>query len=89
MKQENQDFPEVKGKIIEKVELSVESGYYAISVRCTDKTALNFTIESCVVAFPTYQDWTDGEGKTLKEYAPVQSRLSLETEDDTEARLDS
>jgi hypothetical protein len=81
----HQDFPEVKGKIIDTVELSVENDYYGISIRFQDKTALTFTIESGLVTFPEYADWTDGEEKTLKRYEPVRSKVSLETE----ARLKS
>ena len=75
-----QNFPEVKGKIVEKVELAVESDYYGISIRFQDKTALSFTIEPSVTAFPVYADWTDGEEKMLNEYEPVRSKVSLGTE---------
>ena len=75
-----QDFPEVNGKIVDRVEISVDASHYGIAIRFQDKTALAFTIESCgVVAFPTYADWTDGEEKMLKESGPVRS--------ETEARL--
>lgn len=85
----HQEFPEAKGKIVDRVELTVESDFYSITVRFEDKTALSFVIDPCVVALPIYEDWTSGEGKTLREYAPVRSRLSFETEDETEARLKS
>ena len=70
-----QNFPEVKDKIVEKVELSVESDYYGITIRFQDKTALSFVIEPCVFAFPVYEDWTSGEAKRLKEYRPIRSRV--------------
>jgi len=76
----HQNFPEVKGKVIEKVELSVESDYYGISIRFQDNTALSFTIEPSVTVSPVYADWTDGEEKILKEYQPVRSMVSFETE---------
>lgn len=72
----HQDFPEVKNKIVERVELTVESDFYSITIRFQDKTALSFVIEPCVVASPVYEDWTGGEGKTLKEYSPIRSRVS-------------
>jgi len=81
----HQNFPEAKGKIVEKVELSVESDYYGISSRFQDNTALSFTIEPSVITSPVYSDWTDGEENILKEYEPVCSKVSLETE----ARLKS
>jgi hypothetical protein len=75
-----QDFPEVKGKTVELVELSSEAGHYAITVRFEDKTALTFALEQSLIAFPVYSDWTDGEEKKLKEYEPIRSQVSPETE---------
>ena len=75
-----QNFPEVKDKIVEKVELVVESDYYGISIRFQDKTALSFTIEPSVTASPVYADWTNGEEKSLKEYTPIRSKVSFATE---------
>jgi hypothetical protein len=75
-----QDFPEVKGKTVETVQLSAEAGYYGISVCFTDKTALAFTIEPRAITFPIYADWTGGEEKIIKEYPPVSSEVTLETE---------
>jgi len=72
-----QDFPEVKDKIVEIVELSVESDYYGISIRFQDKTSLTFSIEPAVFTFPIYSQWTDGEEKILKEYQPVSSDVPI------------
>lgn len=72
------DFPEVKDKTVEIVEVIVEPDRFGISVRFQDKTSLNFTIEPCVFAFPVYEDWTDGEAKVLKQYQPIRNRISTE-----------
>jgi hypothetical protein len=82
-----QDFPEVNGKIIESITLSVGPDYSGICIRFQDKTGLAISIKSCVIASPVYADWTGGEEKMLKEYKPIRSDVSLETEDGTEARL--
>jgi len=71
-----QQFPETKGRTVEIVELVVENDYYGISIRFQDKTALTFSIEPCVVAFPRYADWTDEEEKLLKRYQPIRSEIS-------------
>ena len=71
-------FPEVKGKIVESIELIAEPGYYGIDVNFTDSTAMVFSIEPFVVAFPYLGDWTTGERKILKQYEPVRS-VSLKT----------
>jgi hypothetical protein len=70
-----QYFPEAIDKIVELVELSVESGFYGITIRFQDKTALTFVIEPCVFTFPVYEDWADGEAKILKQYEPIRSEI--------------
>lgn len=72
------DFPEVKDKIVELVELSAEPDYYGISIRFQDRTALTFAIEPCVVAFPVFSDWTSGEEHQLKQ-------LPTDTQQDSES----
>jgi len=72
----HQDFPEVKGKTVEMMEISVESDYYGISIRFQDKTSFAFTIKPRVAAFPVYSQWADGEEKILKEYEPVRSETA-------------
>jgi hypothetical protein len=71
-----QDFPETKDKVVEIVELTVEPDYYGITIRFQDKTALSFVLETCVFAFPVYEDWTSGEAKPLKQYRPIRSEIS-------------
>jgi hypothetical protein len=73
-----QDFPEVKGKIVDSVEITVESDYYGISVRFQDKTSLTLVMESCIFGFPIYEDWTSGEAKLLRQYRPIRSEISTD-----------
>ena len=72
-----QNFPEVNGKVVERVELAAETEYYGITIRFQDKTALTFTVsfEPYVVAEPVFTDWTGGEEKTLKQYQPIRSKV--------------
>ena len=69
------EFPEVKDKIVDLVEFSAETDYYGITIRFQDKTALTFSIEPCVVAFPVFADWTGGEEKQMKRYQPIRSKV--------------
>ena len=66
-------FPEAQGKIIESIELTAEPGYYGIDVNFNDNTAMVFSIEPFVMAFPYLGDWKTGERKILKEWKPVRS----------------
>jgi hypothetical protein len=70
-----QDFPEVRDKIVDNVELSAQPDYYGITIRFQDKTTLTFKIELCLVASPIYSDWTSGEEKTLTRYQPIRSKV--------------
>ena len=69
------DFPEVKDRIVERVEVFSDSEYYVITMRFQDKTTLTFIIEPCLVAFPVLADWTGREEKTLKKYKSVRSHI--------------
>lgn len=71
-----QDFPEAKDKIVDIVELTVETGFYAITIRFQDSTTLTFSMEPCVAAFPVFSEWQDGAEKQLKKYQPILSKIS-------------
>jgi hypothetical protein len=45
-------FPEVKGKIIQTIELFVSSEECIIDIGFQDKTSLSFDVEPCVVIMP-------------------------------------
>ena len=71
-----QDFPEVKGKIVESVEINVEASFYSIAIFLQDRTSLTFSIEPCVFTFPIYSQWTpEGEENVVKEYEPIRSKV--------------
>ena len=69
------DFPEVKDKIIDGVEVSADHEYYGITIRFQDKTSLNFTLETAVFTFPVLSDWTSGDEEILHKYKAVRSRI--------------
>ena len=69
------DFPEVRDKIVDSIELSADRNYYGITIRFQDKTTFSFISEPCVVTFPVYSDWTDGEEKPIKRYEAVRSKV--------------
>ena len=72
-----QDFPEVKGKIVDRVEFDIEADFYGVTIRFQDRTSLTFSMESCVFTFPIFSQWTDeGEENVIKEYQPVRSYVS-------------
>jgi hypothetical protein len=69
-------FPEVRGKIIDLVELGSSPDDYTIEIRFQDKTALSFDIEPCITGFPELANWRTGEYTPIKRWRPVHSRSS-------------
>ncbi len=69
------DFPEVKDKIVQSIELFSDSEYCGIQIRFTDQTAIDFTLETAVYVFPTLSDRTGGDETILKEYEPMRSHI--------------
>jgi hypothetical protein len=71
----NPQFHEVKGKIVEKVELDPAGEFAAIVFQ--DQTALTFNIDPLVAIYPELSDWKTGDWKGIKRWPAVQSRGSM------------
>ena len=68
-------FPQVKGKIIQTIELVVSPDECVIDISFKDRTALSFDVEACAVIVPELTDWKTGVYKPLKRWRRVHSRL--------------
>jgi len=66
-------FPQIKGKIIADVELSLSSEYRAVDIRFEDRTSLTLSIEPCFQVTPVLADWKTGDYKPRKRWQPVHS----------------
>jgi hypothetical protein len=62
------NFPQIKGKIIADVELSLSSDYRAVDIRFEDKTSLTFDLQPCFQITPVLADWKTGDYKLLKRW---------------------
>ncbi len=67
-------FPQIKGKIIADIELSLSPEYHAIDIRFQDKTALTLSIEPCFQIAPVLANWSTGNYGPLKRWKPIHSR---------------
>jgi len=72
-KRRTRQFPQIKGKIVDDVELSLSTDYRAVDIRFADKTALTLSIEPCFQLTPVLADWKTGDYKLLKRWRPVLS----------------
>jgi hypothetical protein len=66
-------FPEVKGKIVEGVELKPSENGYSIGIMFRDRTFLSFDVEPQVTVFPELSDWKTENYKPLKRWPVIRS----------------
>jgi len=66
-------FPQIKGKIIADVELSISPEYHAVDIRFQDKTSLTFNLQPCFQVTPVLANWKTGDYKPLKRWKTVLS----------------
>lgn len=67
------EFPEVKGKIAEKVRFFTAGDFHSVTLEFQDQTALLLQIEPGFTLFSQFQDVKTGNVKVLKERPPVRS----------------
>jgi len=72
-KRRTRQFPQVAGKIVDDVELSLSTDYRAVHIRFQDKTALTLDLQPRFWITPTLADWKTGDCKLLKQWRPVHS----------------
>jgi hypothetical protein len=66
-------YPEMKGRVIEQVELYVSSDYRCISIRCADKTDFTVVIDTCLSFQAERSEWKEGNQRVLKRWPAVLS----------------
>lgn len=64
-------FPEIKGKIVEGVELMPSENGYSIGIMFQDRTYLSFDVEPYITVFPELSDWKTKNYKPLKRWPTV------------------
>jgi len=68
-------FLEVKGKIVESVE--VDPDVQAVVILFKDRTALSFDLEPRLTVFPELADWKTGNWKGIKRWPALHSKTSM------------
>jgi len=70
---EKVDFPEVKGKTLESVQLSLGTDDSGVSLSFQDKTHLEFSIEPIYTVRTEYSNWNTGNGRRIKRWPVFRS----------------
>jgi hypothetical protein len=73
IKRKRNAFPEIKGKIVNSVELMPTANGYSIGILFNDRTFLSFDVEPFVTVFPELSDWKTKNYKPLKRWRTVRS----------------
>jgi hypothetical protein len=66
------DYPEVVGKIIDRITLTDEEDFRCVSVRFSDRTAIHFELVLSLAVKPEFMNWKTGEGQLIKSYPVVE-----------------
>ena len=64
-------FAEVKGKIVEAIELFPSDAGYSIGIMFKDRTYLSFDVEPFVTVMPELSDWKTHNYRPLKRWPTV------------------
>lgn len=67
------EFPEARGRTVEKVELSTDSDFPCISIRFQDNTDLTVVIDPWLTFRADYSRWKAGNQKVLKRWPVFRS----------------
>jgi hypothetical protein len=67
------EFPQARGRTVDKVELSADPSFPCISIRFKDNTDLTVMIHSGLTFRADYSEWKAGNQKLLKRWPAIRS----------------
>jgi hypothetical protein len=67
------EFPQARGRTVERVELSADSDFPCVSIRFTDNTDLTVVIDTALSFQADYSRWKAGNQKILKRWPVFRS----------------
>ena len=68
------EFPQVKGRPGERIQLTTQSGYHAVTIRFQDNTDLEVRIHPALSFTAALYDWKSGSQRVLKRWPTIQAR---------------
>ena len=67
------EFPQMKGRTVEKVELFTSADDHSIAIQFQDKTLLSLHFELGFTLSADYLDLKTGDGRVIKRWGPIRS----------------
>jgi hypothetical protein len=66
-------YPQARGKTVDAVEFSTDSGFHAFSINFDDRTSLTFEIETGFTVEAAFSDWKTGNQRVLRSWRKIKS----------------
>ncbi len=70
------EFPQMKGRTVEKLELFTSTDDHSIAIRFQDRTLLSLRFELGFTVSTEYLDFKTGDGRVIKRWGPIRSESS-------------
>lgn len=67
------EFPQARGRTVERVELVTNAEYHCVSIRFKDKTDLSLVINPSLTFNAEFSDWKTHDQRVLKRWPPIRS----------------
>ncbi len=67
------EFPQMKGRTVEKLELFTSAEDHSIAIQFQDRTLLSFRLELGFTLTADYLDFKTGDGRVVKRWGPIRS----------------
>jgi hypothetical protein len=67
------EFPQARGRTVERVELVTNPEYHCVSIRFKDKTDLSVVINPSLTFNAEFSDWKTQDQRVLKRWPPIRS----------------
>jgi len=70
------EFPQMKGRTVEKIEFSSMPDFHNLMITFTDKTSLNLIIEPYLLIDSHFSDTKNGDQRILKRWPTIRSMMN-------------
>ena len=70
------EFPDMKGRILEKVEFYTTTEYHSLTLIFEDQTTLTLVIDPCFLISSSLSDFSTGNERVLKRWPTIRSQIN-------------
>ena len=70
------EFPNMKGRVLEKVEFYTTTEYHSLTLIFEDQTTLTLVIDPCFLISSSLSDFSTGNERILKRWPTIRSQIN-------------